>query len=72
MLTMTSYSASNDMFMLFQQNTKNFLTFGLPFIHRNDGLLTILLTQSNGFHCENNQRFNHTQKEKEITIMTAK
>lgn len=68
MLTMTSYSASNDMFMLFQQNTKNFLTFGLPFIHRNDGLLTILLTQSNGFHCENNQRLIIHKKKRRLRL----
>ena len=27
---------------------QNLLTFGLPFIHHNDGFLTILLTQSAG------------------------
>lgn len=54
MLNMMSYGASDGMFMLFQQNTNRTFLPSVFFRPSDNGLLTILLTQSDGFNYENN------------------
>ena len=53
-LTMRSYSASDDMFMLFQLIANRTFLPSVFFRPSNNGLLTIPLTQSAGFKYENN------------------
>lgn len=68
MLVVTSYGASDGMFMLIQQNTTELSDLRSPFNPSKMDFLTILLTQSDGFHCENNQRLIIHKKKRRLRL----